>query len=763
MKTNIGLYILTSSLLSNVDTVKFGMSLRLDARWFDYYTHFRKDLGYYRVYHLPTNLTDKHIKYLEGIILKKTKKYETEEMGSEYRKMDRDELDSLVRKLLVEYNLEYEVEEEPKYDHPERKINEDTEYVEEPFLPLPNRLPPVSSKMKINIEGREHQEETHKKLVEHYKTKDKALVVWACGGGKTILALYEIQHLKFKKIIIGVPSIHLLEHWENDAMKYFNHKILLVGGKGTTNRDYINKFYREHENVIIIVTYSSSKCLTELQFDFKIYDEAHHLCYKKEADENKGYRAIHSVFAGKQLSLTATLKDNDDEEYVSNYDEDTFGKIIDERSVSWMIERKHITDYNVIIPKITKEYLQEDEQLAALVNTTLSALVKAYNDSSEEEQEELSDTEFKDIAFQLVASASLTLMSIIKGHTSHNLTYCNKIIHAKLLSQILNNLAKTFGFDCNDIPFISHISSKMGMNERNTIINKFKKHKNAIITCVYIFGEGYDDSTIDGVVFVENMISVIRIIQSALRGNRKDPSRPNKKSNIIIPVILDDDDDFDNNNTPAFDKVRKIISEMSYTDESLVHKIKSFKLPKKSKGPKKTLDVIYNFDEEYNNQMNIKLINRSCLGKPINAIKKYVRDKNNKIFERTELSLLELIHSGSLIDSNETLIEFISNDESESIIKSIKQTNWIKWLFSKKLYEKIIESLYKWDEFIPKCHENSIFSASEYKEYKENFIGSDKKLPPYHYFGKGFYYENIGDSPSLTSILEQDVDIDIDM
>lgn len=42
-----------------------------------------------------------------------------------------------------------------------------------------------------------------------------------------------------------------------------------------------------------------------------------------------------------------------------------------------------------------------------------------------------------------------------------------------------------------------------------------------IIACVYCLGEGYDIPLLDGVVFAENMTSNIRIVQSALRKQKR--------------------------------------------------------------------------------------------------------------------------------------------------------------------------------------------------------------------------------------------------
>lgn len=72
------------------------------------------------------------------------------------------------------------------------------------------------------------------------------------------------------------------------------------------------------------------------------------------------------------------------------------------------------------------------------------------------------------------------------------------------------------------------------------------------------------------VVFAENMLSDIRIIQTALRPNRLDPNDDKKKSYIIIPYMESDDIMINNE---SFNRPRMVISKLRNNFESTENKI----------------------------------------------------------------------------------------------------------------------------------------------------------------------------------------------
>ena len=128
-----------------------------------------------------------------------------------------------------------------------------------------------------------------------------------------------------------------------------------------------------------------------------------------------------------------------------------------------------------------------------------------------------------------------------------------------------------------------HSNSKEKLNDvissNGTIVrgelSKFIESDYGIISSVYIFGEGFDCPKLNGVIFSDNMESDIRIVQSALRPNRKDKNFPDKIAYIIIPYIESEYDTIDPSiNYNSFEKCKIIISKIRNVDEDVQYKIK---------------------------------------------------------------------------------------------------------------------------------------------------------------------------------------------
>ncbi len=91
-----GLYILETSQLKKVNTLKVGMTKHLERRWSDYLAVFPKAYYLY-CYKLPMN-TPGEIRHLEALVLAKTKLSRNEDFQTEYRIIEVDELHK-IRKL----------------------------------------------------------------------------------------------------------------------------------------------------------------------------------------------------------------------------------------------------------------------------------------------------------------------------------------------------------------------------------------------------------------------------------------------------------------------------------------------------------------------------------------------------------------------------------------------------------------------------------------------------------------------------------------
>jgi hypothetical protein len=172
-------------------------------------------------------------------------------------------------------------------------------------------------------------------------------------------------------------------------------------------------------------------------------------------------------------------------------------------------------------------------------------------------------------------------------------------------------------FDIPELFYDTYYSNKEG---RKSILTKFKNSTRGILSVVYCLGEGWDFPKLDGVVFCDNVTSNIRIVQFALRPNRKNPNESEKKAKIIIPCLVDD---FLDDKTRKFDQVRKIVMEMGLEDIDNYQKLQLFRVEqdlKFARGDKLHSITYLNVEdvseeyEELRNDLRLKTMNRSQLG-----------------------------------------------------------------------------------------------------------------------------------------------------
>ncbi len=430
-------------------------------------------------------------------------------------------------------------------------------------------------------------------IKEFYENNDIGKFYWSCGLGKALMSIFIVYEMKFLKIVICVPSIYLQNQMEKEILKLYPKKknILKLGGddnNSTTNKTKIYDFLEKDNDdcKFIISTYNSCYILVDdiFNFDFKIGDEAHHLVGIENEDIEKSYISFHKINSIKTLFMTATEKiiENkpDNKKYYSMDDENIFGKLIDEKSVHWAIENKKITDYYLLVLKNTEE---EVNQIVSLLNIDVSNK-------------------------ELFISAFMVLKSIEKyNDLTHITIYTNKIENAELVKIYIEKILETdiIKLDSNEI-YNKSLHSK-SENNLDDEVKKFKNTKYGIISCVYIFGEGFDLPKLNGVCFAENMISDIRIVQCALRPNRLENVNPDKKAYVILPYI--DYNDY-NNDDKSFDKIRKIIGKIRNIDESIEQKIHILSTIKininKHNNSTDTNNYIY-FEENENELLQLKL------------------------------------------------------------------------------------------------------------------------------------------------------------
>lgn len=691
-----GLYMLHNNVTDEHKTIKIGMSMRLHERIFDYCTHFNNNEYYYCF--ITPKLERIHVLYIEKLVLDETKEMRNNKFGIEYRLMDKKytckTYYEIIIKYLEQYNVEYKVLEYPVFKRP-LYIDTTIEnaYIEDELNAL--NYNPFENIKEDLIKPNEQQENVLNMIKQFYNKYDIGKLIWSCGLGKTLLSIMICKKLHYKKIVVGVPSIYLQKQFYDEIKKIFPNEdnILCIGGgyNATTNQKEIISFIQRNTNVLfIITTYTSCNLLIhpKIKFDFKIGDEAHHLT-GIENEETKGFKLFHQITSTKSLYMTATektIESKTNKVIYSMNDEGVFGKLIDEKSVNWAIEHKKITDYNLLILSNTEK--------------EIDAIIKGLN--------------IKIMDKNLFISAFMALKSMDKyNDLSHILICCNTITNADIIKSYIDIMMQKNIFGINKKNMYNeslHSGIKKNMDNE---IDKFKKSKYGIISSVYMFGEGFDLPKLVGVVFAENMESDIRIVQTALRPNRLDASRPNKKAYIILPYMECDDIKCDNQ---SFGRIRMIITKLRNVDEAIEHKIKIMKSNViNTFGGTSDDPIKYKYDFEDKTQeldkIKLRLIYSKALGSP-----------NTE--EQDEYNYVKYLNKELKIQSKEQYCdEYIKKNHAHYIDKPDEYfrlkgvwNNWYDFIGLKTM--KYIKTKNEWLQF---CDQFNVSSLECYDRLCEQY------------------------------------------
>ena len=699
----IGLYLLSTNQLARDETIKFGMSMRIEYRWIDYLAIFG-DSKYVYYYEFLGKLTREEILYIEDEILQLHKYERNYFYQTEYFYCkDNKKFHQSIIDVLDKQNINYKVHDKHNFD---RKYYDNKPDTFERNINL-NQIQTINN----GFTPYNYQQEILDKIEDFYAINNIYKLIWSCGLGKALLGILIVQKLNCKSVVIGVPSIYLQKQMKNEIMRiYNNHKnILYIGGdteenenykiESTTKEDEITKFVnnKSSECKFLITTYDSCNKLLNINiiFDFKIGDEAHHLV-GSEFDKTKD--SFHKIKSNKSLFMTATEKvienNRTNKVIYSMDDENIFGKVIDVKSINWAIENKKITDYNLVILKNT-----EDEINNIINSLNLGEIIKNKD---------------------LFLSAFMALKSIEKyTELTHILIYTNKTENSELVKKYIDVILALNIININKEKYYNkalHSNSKENLNDikfsdgsiKTGEISKFKKASWGIISSVYIFSEGFDCPKLNGVLFGENMESDIRIVQSVLRPNRLDSNFPNKKAYVIIPYI--DTENFINDNM-SFDKCRKIIAKIRNVDEKIEQKINVVSLNKpSSKSPDSSNKKIKYYHIIENGDELTKIMLRLRYSKALGS---------NNSEEQDEFNYVRELNKELNIQSKEQYADKVIKDKHKNYIDNPEEYFKLKGVWS-NWYDfigvdtkKFIQDKNDWINF---CKENNVNSLDEYNE-----------------------------------------------
>lgn len=532
-----------------------------------------------------------------------------------------------------------------------------------------------------------------------FQNHDKLKLIWPCGLGKALFGMFIVKKMRFKTVLIGVPSIDLQKQMKEEILRMFPEQdnILCIGSVETTSNDIITDFMVKdtQEPRFVITTYHSCHLFRDIDFtfDFKIGDEAHHLVGTPE----NAFCAFHQIKSANSLFMTATEKTIEikyplETILYSMDDENAFGYCIDRKTVKWAVENKKITDYSILVLKNTEE--------------EVDTIIRKNGFSVQKKE--------------LFLSCYMCLKAMEKYEgLSHILLYTNTVDNSILAAQYIDTILSKGLIslvDADDF-YNNALHSRQHINTIYIEKEKFKQSRRGIISCVYLFGEGFDMPQLNGVCVADNMQSEIRIVQYLLRPNRLDRKNPDKKAFIVLPYM--DMDDWERE-TQSFEKIRKIISQMRNSDDTIEQKI-CFCTVQEPPPPdertsveEQTSIIDQHLFESVSDLEQLKLRLRWS---------KTLRSKNTE--EEDEYQYIRSLNKSLGITSEKEYIlsrtrhpYYIENADSYFKSKGV----WRGW----KDYLDINDCAFlSWDEWREFCREYKITTREEYEEQCERY----PKLP----------------------------------
>jgi superfamily II DNA or RNA helicase len=374
----------------------------------------------------------------------------------------------------------------------------------------------------------------------------------ACGTRKTLVALWAVEQLKPKTVLVLVPSLTLLQQtldeWSRQNIWAKDFTYLCVCSDPTvvsrdeydpvqleamdlefrvdTDPDEVRRFIdQDTSNIkVIFSTYHSSPIVSEgvhglAPLDVAIFDEAH------KTTGPRGGTFAHallqeSIAIRKRLFFTATPRHYDirhrtregDFKIQSMDDPAIYGPRAHTLTFGSAARQEIICNYKVAISIVDG---QEVNDFALKHGITLV-------------QGDL-------IGAKWVANQLAVERAIEKTSARHVISFHSTVSSAKEFATDTSRGIKQF------IPefHIFHVNGSQHSSERKKLIRDFREAKCSVITNARCLTEGIDVPAVDMVAFVDPRHSKIDIAQATGRAMRKPRGSDKTLGYIVVPLFLE--------------------------------------------------------------------------------------------------------------------------------------------------------------------------------------------------------------------------------
>ena len=478
------------------------------------------------------------------------------------------------------------------------------DYLTNKFIPkVNNRFTPM-----------EHQNDAIKKICKDFKGNSRLQAIMACGTGKTLVALWVKETLKYDQVLVLIPSLNLaaqvIKEWFTHK-KYHFDALCICADKSVTKRDeeydewvssttevtipvnndvnQIKIFLKNKSPKVIFCTYQSSNLVEEAMLDRKIKDFDLTICdeaHRCAGADSKKYSIIldeNRIRSRKRLFLTATPKATEDElnkaaikkEQIihSMDDESKFGK------------RSHVLTFHDALTKYAEPLLCDYRIVICDVHKS------KYNTYEKIIQRDFKRIDDKQIDAETLATHIALLKSIKQYNLTRIITFHNTCERAKCFSDTLPKVKAWQEKDKSKKEIIcEYIDGEMSTYKRK---EKLKILKSKTIDKTIVFSnarclqEGVDINNLDGIAFVDPRQSFIEIIQAIGRVMRVSKETGKEYGTILIPVFIDENEDINQKiNESNYKQVWRIGKALSKHDDYLSEQLKELRI---SLGKRKTI------------------------------------------------------------------------------------------------------------------------------------------------------------------------------
>lgn len=436
---------------------------------------------------------------------------------------------------------------------------------EDSAIDYPTSISDLSrAKLKPKPKPRDHQKEAIEKVAKGFKDANKGQLIMACGTGKTLITLWIKEKLKADLTLILLPSLSLLsqtlKEWtfgmntpfkslavcsDDTVTKGASEDQLLESVQDlsfpvTSDPSLIADFLKSSGNRVVFSTYQSSRLIADAQkktntpsFDLAIADEAHR-CAGNVASAFTTILNDDLIKTKLKLFTTATprtyssnlKKQAEDLEFeiAGMDDEKVFGKEFHRLSFGEAIDRKLLTDYQLVIIGVDEpmiaEWIEHREQLKTSSDEVIDA---------------------KSLAAEI---------GLIKAIKDYNLTrvisFHSRVKSAEDFSKELPQVLDLI--DAKHKPkgklATGFVSGIMPTNYRRQKLEQLKELSQgdyAVLSNARCLSEGVDVPALDGIAIIDPKASQIDIVQTVGRAIRLSDNK--SVGTILLPVFIENGDD----------------------------------------------------------------------------------------------------------------------------------------------------------------------------------------------------------------------------